>query len=414
MIPKIAHFVWLVNEGTNRGRPIPQWALVNYEQFQRLHQGWDLRITRGIPDSMPEDLARLTADTAWLPAKSDIIRLWLLHKHGGVYNDFDTWFLRNIEGLLDCEFYAYERAVPANQLNNSSLGSVPGSPATEYLLDAIRGRSARKPPLHWTAYGPRLYTQHRGKIPGMTVYPPWMFEPLESKAIAAEYWHANPTERAILLERELHAFDEGVKPYAVHLRGASGLSQAKGFGRGEALLHRLRQLDPTTGAEVGVSRGFLSAHLLHELPDLYLYMVDSWQVWHKSTRYYQSRDKAARRGQAAMDKACDEARAKTEFAAERRTVLRMDMHQAAQTIADGSLDFAFLDADHTYEGTKEAIADWWRKVRPGGLLCGHDYGQPNYPHWNVKRAVSELAERTKLPVELGGNFTWYIWKPPTT
>lgn len=40
---------------------------------------------------------------------------------------------------------------------------------------------------------------------------------------------------------------------------------------------------------------------------------------------------------------------------------------------DGFFDVVFIDADHTYEAVKEDMKDWWRKVRPGGVMCGHDY-----------------------------------------
>lgn len=52
--------------------------------------------------------------------------------------------------------------------------------------------------------------------------------------------------------------------------------------------------------------------------------------------------------------------------------LRMDSVAAAATIADGSLDLVFVDADHSYEAVKADIAAWRSKVRPGGILCGHD------------------------------------------
>ena len=59
---------------------------------------------------------------------------------------------------------------------------------------------------------------------------------------------------------------------------------------------------------------------------------------------------------------------------------------AAATYPDQSLDFVFLDADHDYESVKADIAAWLPKVKPGGILAGHDYmcGWPG-----VDRAVAE-------------------------
>lgn len=40
---------------------------------------------------------------------------------------------------------------------------------------------------------------------------------------------------------------------------------------------------------------------------------------------------------------------------------------------DGSLDMVFLDGDHSVEGVTADIKNWRGKLKPGGLLCGHDY-----------------------------------------
>lgn len=54
------------------------------------------------------------------------------------------------------------------------------------------------------------------------------------------------------------------------------------------------------------------------------------------------------------------------------TPLRLDSTAAAETFDNRSLDFVFIDADHSYEAVKADIAAWRPKVRPGGILCGHD------------------------------------------
>jgi predicted O-methyltransferase YrrM len=68
--------------------------------------------------------------------------------------------------------------------------------------------------------------------------------------------------------------------------------------------------------------------------------------------------------------------------------------QAARQFDDATLDFVFIDADHEYESVKADIAAWWPKVKPGGILAGHDFA-PEFP--GVMLAVREAFKDTFLP-----------------
>jgi hypothetical protein len=55
-------------------------------------------------------------------------------------------------------------------------------------------------------------------------------------------------------------------------------------------------------------------------------------------------------------------------------------------------DFIFIDGDHSYGSVKHDINKAVSLIKPGGVICGHDY------HWRgVKEAVDEmfLKEYTK-------------------
>jgi len=94
----------------------------------------------------------------------------------------------------------------------------------------------------------------------------------------------------------------------------------------------------------------------------------------------------------------------TEFAADRRQVIRARSVDAAARVPDGSLDFVFIDADHSYEGCAADIRAWLPKVRAGGILCGHDYRNTHCPFPGVERAVEEAFGQP----ETGDNFTWFV------
>ncbi len=61
--------------------------------------------------------------------------------------------------------------------------------------------------------------------------------------------------------------------------------------------------------------------------------------------------------------------------------------EALNDFEDASVDFVYIDAIHTYEGVCADIIGWSKKVKPGGILSGHDYdgGWPG-----VMKAVQEL------------------------
>lgn len=62
-----------------------------------------------------------------------------------------------------------------------------------------------------------------------------------------------------------------------------------------------------------------------------------------------------------------------------------DSLNASCMFPDGWADFVFIDASHEYEPTKADIRLWYRKVKDGGRLAGHDFSCPA-----VKQAVLEV------------------------
>lgn len=63
------------------------------------------------------------------------------------------------------------------------------------------------------------------------------------------------------------------------------------------------------------------------------------------------------------------------------THLRMFSHQAVpqlkQKFSDGNLPaFMFVDGDHTYEGVKQDISNYFELLAPGGVMLFHDYLPP--------------------------------------
>lgn len=57
----------------------------------------------------------------------------------------------------------------------------------------------------------------------------------------------------------------------------------------------------------------------------------------------------------------------------RTIIVRAPSMEAVKLIKDNSLDWVYIDADHSYKGAREDIYGWYPKVRSGGIISGHDY-----------------------------------------
>ena len=132
---------------------------------------------------------------------------------------------------------------------------------------------------------------------------------------------------------------------------------------------------PSVGAEVGVQFGKNAQALLDAYPRMKLYLVDCYDD--SLFRCHQS--KTAAEVQA-------EARKKLGPYFERVVWNIMRSSVAASCVKGGELDFVFIDASHDYDNVKADIDAWSLKIRPGGIIAGHDYS-PRFR--GVRRIVSE-------------------------
>lgn len=171
--------------------------------------------------------------------------------------------------------------------------------------------------------------------------------------------------------------------------------------RANAVLSRLPS-GSIDGAEIGVWRGHMSAALLQR-EDLRLHMVDEWRGRNAWVEGYQPKDQHTNMAQALEQ---------TAFAGARRFVWPLPSVEVAQQLQDGALDFAFIDADHSYDAVRADIAAWLPKLKSGALLCGHDYDNPDGDYGKeVRRAVDEAVAANGWTLELGPQTTWFVRLP---
>lgn len=153
--------------------------------------------------------------------------------------------------------------------------------------------------------------------------------------------------------------------------------------------NQIKEYDIKNLCQVGTGKGNTSMSLLSNNPDLILHEVAYYandgsgqdskerhkQLWLKRINPYKNRV----------------------------VIYNGKSENISKTIKDGCFDCVFIDADHSYEMALLDIENWYPKVKKGGLLCGHDFGQPRFP--GVRKAVEEY---------FGGNFEFnikldYMW-----
>jgi len=175
--------------------------------------------------------------------------------------------------------------------------------------------------------------------------------------------------------------------------------------RARAILSAMDE-PPRLGAEIGVNFGRTAGMLSRLAPDLRLFLVDSWSG-DADREYRESGDPLAVRGGERAEEARREAMSVT--ARYGHQIVRDDFVRAARHVDDGSLDFVFLDADHSYRGTMRQLIYWEPKVRPGGLVCGHDY--VDMRDYRVVEAVDDWAVVRDVPIEVLDQTVWAYRKP---
>lgn len=141
----------------------------------------------------------------------------------------------------------------------------------------------------------------------------------------------------------------------------------------------LRRL-PTGGTvmECGVDEGHLSRQILQITKPQHLILVDTWATQRfNATKLDNIQHEFAR-----------------EIADGRVRIQRQTSIEALRATADQSLDWIYIDTDHSYATTREELLLAAQKVKPNGYICGHDYtigSWRGYHRYGVIEAVNAFC-----------------------
>lgn len=159
----------------------------------------------------------------------------------------------------------------------------------------------------------------------------------------------------------------------------------------------LSRLFDGEGVELGVAAGLFSAVILDNWRVKKLHSIDAWTE--------RGHDDAEMR--AALDRL-------TPFK-NRSRVLRSTFEDAESTFAESSLDFVYIDGfAHTGQDSGKTLADWWPKLKSGGIFAGHDYcaaWQPTVDAVDAFLAARGLTNALQV-TGAGDQFpSWWVVKP---
>lgn len=164
------------------------------------------------------------------------------------------------------------------------------------------------------------------------------------------------------------------------------------------------------GAEIGVAQGDYSAVILEAAQPSALHLIDPWSHLEPGSDLLQGSSlladvaKARSRGEE-FGGPPDNSEGDQQFAAiaarfqgdARVRLHRQFSYKAVASFDNGFFDFVYLDGNHHYEFVLRDLEDFAAKLKPGGLLFGHDFFEDAFAreeHYGVVDAVNTFLKRS--------------------
>jgi hypothetical protein len=96
--------------------------------------------------------------------------------------------------------------------------------------------------------------------------------------------------------------------------------------------------------------------------------------------------------------------------------------KASENFSDNSIDFIYIDGNHSYKNVTEDLETFWSKVKVGGIMCGDDVYElsenkeilkiwaPNsFGKYGVHNALVDFCDKLNLKYHIFSN-QFYIYK----
>jgi len=143
--------------------------------------------------------------------------------------------------------------------------------------------------------------------------------------------------------------------------------------------------------EIGTLAGRNAIRMLKILPIKKIYLIDPWLECPDFT-------------QAQLDYHYKEAARRLRKYKEKVVIIRKFSSDAVDDIPNG-VDFVYVDGNHEYEAAKEDMENYYKKVREGGIIAGHDVLRPP-----VIKALCEFTTKENQQAYIADPDWWVIKK----
>jgi len=121
-----------------------------------------------------------------------------------------------------------------------------------------------------------------------------------------------------------------------------------------------KEMGYTIGAEIGVYKGEYTEKLCKA--GFKMYAIDPWETYKNYRKHPKEIDYEVMFNNTTKLLAPYDC-----------TIIKKTSMKALEDIPDESLDFVYIDGNHSIRYIIEDIYEWCRKVRVGGIVSGHDY-----------------------------------------
>lgn len=149
--------------------------------------------------------------------------------------------------------------------------------------------------------------------------------------------------------------------------------------------------DNLIGVEIGVNKGYNASYICDIVKPKALYLIDPWDNF--------------------FDPASGEIIGEIQYIATKQLlapfvcceIIRKTSAEAVRDFKDNSLDFVYIDANHSHEAVLNDLEIWYPKVKKGGIFSGHDFQI-------VQEAIILFCQKRNIKLLSQQNEDWWIRK----